>query len=95
MDTEEKGGAGGPRDMGGKPSPNSDSELLSLTKQSASWISAGGGFPSLLLQWTSGNRSNSLGRKHRGGEGRLLDVLGCTTRNPEADCWYPLGRSPC
>lgn len=46
-----------------KPSPHSDPELLSLTKQPASWISAGGGLPSLLLQRTSGNLSNTLGRK--------------------------------
>lgn len=61
-----KGRAGGPRDMGEKPSPNSDPELLSLTKQPASCISAGGGFPSLLLPWTSGSLSNILGRKYGG-----------------------------
>lgn len=46
--------------------PNSDPELLGLTKQPASWISAGGGLPSLLLQGTSGNLSNTLDRKFGG-----------------------------
>lgn len=62
--TEEKGELETQRDMEEKPFPNSDPELLSLTKQPASWISAGGGLPSLLLQWTSGNLSNTLGRKY-------------------------------
>lgn len=61
-----KGRAEGPRDMGEKPFPDSDPELLSLSKQPARLHLSRGGCPSLLPQWTPGSLSNILGRKYGG-----------------------------